>query len=51
MSIINLEKVSLTLNKLNIIKDITFSLNKKEVVSILGPLEQENQVFLELLQV
>ena len=37
MSIINLEKVSLTLNKLNIIQDITFSLNKKEVVSILGP--------------
>ena len=37
MSIINLEKVSLTLNKLNIIQDITFSLNKKEVVSIVGP--------------
>ena len=37
MSIINLEKVSLTLNKLSIVKDITFSLNKKEVVSILGP--------------
>ena len=37
MSIINLEKVSLTLDKLNIIQDITFSLNKKEVVSILGP--------------
>ena len=37
MSIINLEKVSLTLNKLSIIQDITFSLNKKEVVSILGP--------------
>ena len=51
MSIINLEKVSLTLNKLNIIQDITFSLNKKEVISILGLLEQENQVFLELLQV
>ena len=37
MSIINLEKVSLTLNKLSIVKDITFSLNKKEVISILGP--------------
>ena len=37
MSIINLEKVSLTLNKLNIVKDISFSLNNKEVVSILGP--------------
>ena len=37
MSIINLEKVSLTLNKMSIIQDITFSLNKKEVVSILGP--------------
>ena len=37
MSIINLEKVSLTLNNLSIIQDITFSLNKKEVVSILGP--------------
>ncbi len=37
MSIINLEKVSLTLNKLNILQDITFSLNKREVVSILGP--------------
>ena len=37
MSIINLEKVSLTLNKLNIIKDISFCLNNKEVVSILGP--------------
>ena len=37
MSIINLEKVSLTLDKLNIIKDITFSLNKKEVISIVGP--------------
>ena len=40
MSIINLEKISLTLNKLNILKDITFSLNK-EVVSILGPLGQK----------
>ena len=37
MSIINLEKVSLTLNKINIIQDITFSLNKKEVISIVGP--------------
>ena len=37
MSIINLEKVSLTLDRLNIIKDITFSLNKKEVISIVGP--------------
>ena len=37
MSIINLEKISLTLNKLNIIEDITFSLNKKEVISIVGP--------------
>ncbi len=37
MSIINLEKVSLTLDKLNIIKDITFSLNKKEVIAIVGP--------------
>ena len=37
MSIINLEKVSLTLDSLNIVKDITFSLNKKEVISIVGP--------------
>ena len=37
MSIINLEKVSLTLDRLNIIKDITFSLNKNEVISIVGP--------------
>ena len=37
MSIINLEKVSLTLDKVNIIQDITFSLNKKEVISIVGP--------------
>ena len=37
MSIINLEKVSLTLDRLDIIKDITFSLNKKEVISIVGP--------------
>ena len=37
MSIINLEKVSLTLDNLNIINDITFSLNKKEVISIVGP--------------
>ena len=37
MSVINLEKVSLTLNKLNILNDITFSLNKKEVISIVGP--------------
>jgi len=37
MSIINLEKVSLKLNKLNILQDITFSLNRKEIVSILGP--------------
>ncbi len=37
MSIINLEKITLTLNKLDIIKDITFSLNKKEVISIVGP--------------
>ena len=36
MSIINLEKVSLTLNKMNIIQDITFALNKKEVISIVG---------------
>ena len=36
MSIINLEKVSLTLNKINIIQDITFALNKKEVISIVG---------------
>ena len=37
MSIINLEKVSLTLDNLNIVNDITFSLNKKEVISIVGP--------------
>ena len=37
MSIVNLEKISLTLNKLNIIKDISFSLNKNEVISIVGP--------------
>ncbi len=37
MSIIDLEKVSLTLNRLNIIKDITFSLSKREVISIVGP--------------
>jgi len=37
MRIINLEKISLTLNKLNIIKDISFALNKKEVISIVGP--------------
>ena len=37
MSIINLEKVSLKLDKINIIKDITFSLNEKEVISIVGP--------------
>ena len=36
MSIINLEKVSLTLNKLNILEDITFSLNKKENYTTLG---------------
>ena len=37
MSVVNLEKVSLTLNKLNILEDITFSLNKKEIISIVGP--------------
>ena len=37
MSIINLEKVSLNLNDLNILNNISFSLNKKEVISIVGP--------------
>lgn len=37
MSIINLEKVSLTLNKFDVVKNVTFSLNKKEVISIVGP--------------
>ena len=37
MSVVNLKKVSLTLNKLNILEDITFSLNKKEIISIVGP--------------
>ena len=37
MSIVNLENVSLNLNNLNILNNISFSLNKKEVVSIVGP--------------
>ena len=37
MSIINLENVSLIINDLNILNNISFSLNKKEVVSIVGP--------------
>ena len=37
MSIINLEKVSLSLDRVIIIKDITFSLSKREVISIVGP--------------
>ena len=37
MSIINLENIYLNLNDLNILNNISFSLNKKEVVSIVGP--------------
>ena len=34
MSVINLKKVSLSLNKTEIIKDITFSLNKKKLFQL-----------------
>ncbi|MAH89285.1 MAG: hypothetical protein CMJ06_04505 [Pelagibacterales bacterium] len=37
MGIINLKNISLNLNDLNILKNITFSLNKKEIVSLVGP--------------
>tara|TARA_A100001015_G_scaffold4714_1_gene5990 strand:- start:1698 stop:2744 length:1047 start_codon:yes stop_codon:yes gene_type:complete len=37
MNIINIEKISLILNNIEILKNISFSLNKKEVISIVGP--------------
>ncbi len=37
MSLIKIENLSLTVDKLEILKDISFSLEKQEVISIVGP--------------